>query len=189
MFTVRHISQPVSQLSIYAPARSREDVMEQSASAKRLRATLSTANRGVSHHGLFIAVVVSPFTRDAVLHAFRRRALELHPDCGGSAQLFHPLLGERELALRLAVAPMSAEYKQKLSFISCPSWAFGDVKGVTMAAISGTALGFDCQSPCRDPVPPLKPKVARDANGQSEEKRAAQIDFLFESPSCETWDL
>jgi hypothetical protein len=41
----------------------------------------------------------TPFTRNELVTAFRRRSMELHPDHGGNAALFRMLLAERKRAL------------------------------------------------------------------------------------------
>jgi hypothetical protein len=37
-----------------------------------------------------------------------------------------------------------------------------------------------CNCGCRDPMPPRKPKLARDRNGLSEEERRDQINFPYD---------
>jgi hypothetical protein len=44
----------------------------------------------------------APFTRTEVLAAFRRRAMDLHPDHGGDEVLFRLLVAERDRAMAMA---------------------------------------------------------------------------------------
>lgn len=44
----------------------------------------------------------TPFTRDELRAAFRRRSMELHPDHGGDAGLFRMLVAERQRAMAIA---------------------------------------------------------------------------------------